>query len=191
MTNFVEEKIEEVNKFYVKLLNEEDEEVLKKSPVDENTHYNDEILINEEINDINFLEKEVEEHYNYLDLGDVLEFEEEKIIKQKYIEFLIENNLQSLKKDMKNEKIPKNEEKENELQEFESKKFELIIDCTSGMIQYMVQPVVVFVLWVTYQTSTILSNFTIAESTCILYLLSSIVLAIFFQINIIIIFNVL
>lgn len=46
-------------------------------------------------------------------------------------------------------------------------------------------------LWITYKTSSVLSNFAIAYENCILYLLSSIVLALFYQINIIIIFHVL
>ena len=55
----------------------------------------------------------------------------------------------------------------------------------------MVQPMVVLMLWITYETSSILSKFSIAYENCILYLLSSIVLALFYQINIIIIFHVL
>lgn len=59
------------------------------------------------------------------------------------------------------------------------------------MVQYLVQPMVILMLWITYDSSTILRNFAIAKSNCILYLLSSVVLAIFFQINIIVIFHVL
>ena len=59
------------------------------------------------------------------------------------------------------------------------------------MIQYLVQPIIVFILWITYTTSTILNNFQISYQNTILYLLSSIILALFYQINIIIIFHVL
>jgi fumarate reductase subunit D len=68
---------------------------------------------------------------------------------------------------------------------------ELIIDGAAGMMQYLIQPIIVFILWITYDTSTILDNFQISNENAILYLLSSIILALFFQINIIIIFHVL
>ena len=58
-------------------------------------------------------------------------------------------------------------------------------------MQYLIQPIIVFILWITYDTSTILDNFQISNENAILYLLSSIILALFFQINIIIIFHVL
>jgi hypothetical protein len=67
----------------------------------------------------------------------------------------------------------------------------LIIDGAAGMMQYLIQPIIVFILWITYDTSTILDNFQISNENAILYLLSSIILALFFQINIIIIFHVL
>jgi len=59
------------------------------------------------------------------------------------------------------------------------------------MVQYMVQPMVVLILWITYNSSGILSDFNISKQTCILYLLSSIILAVFYQINVIIIFHIL
>lgn len=55
----------------------------------------------------------------------------------------------------------------------------------------MAQPIVILILWITYNTSSILANFQIAYQNCTLYFLSSIILALFYQINIIIIINVL
>lgn len=55
----------------------------------------------------------------------------------------------------------------------------------------MLQPIIVLMLWITYSTSGILNSFNITLSTCILYLLSSIILAVFFQINVVIIFHIL
>jgi hypothetical protein len=75
--------------------------------------------------------------------------------------------------------------------EKENKKLELLVDATSSVVQYMAQPIVVLILWITYNSSTILSNFQIAYQNCTLYFLSSIILALFYQINIIIIINVL
>lgn len=59
------------------------------------------------------------------------------------------------------------------------------------MVQYLLQPAIVFMLWITYNSSSILPNFAIAYQNCILYLLSSIILAIYYQFNIIIVIHVL
>ena len=59
------------------------------------------------------------------------------------------------------------------------------------MMQYILQPIVVLMLWITYNSSAIMSNFQIAPQNCILYFLSTIILAVCYQINIIIIINVL
>jgi hypothetical protein len=59
------------------------------------------------------------------------------------------------------------------------------------MLQYMLQPAIVLLMWITYSTSSILSSFAIALPNCILYLLSSVILAVFFQINIVLVFHVL
>jgi len=68
---------------------------------------------------------------------------------------------------------------------------ELLIDVTATDVQYMTQPIVVLILWITYSSNNILQQFNITYQTCILYFLSSIILALFYQINIIIIINVL
>ena len=59
------------------------------------------------------------------------------------------------------------------------------------MVQYWLQPIVVMMLWITYNSSSILSNFSIASQNCILYMLSSVILAISYQFNVFIIFHVL
>ena len=59
------------------------------------------------------------------------------------------------------------------------------------MVQYWLQPIVVLMLWITYNSSGILSNFSIASQNCILYMLSSVILAISYQFNVFIIFHVL
>ena len=59
------------------------------------------------------------------------------------------------------------------------------------MVQYWLQPIVVLMLWITYNSSGILSNFSIASQNCILYMLSSVILAISYQLNVFIIFHVL
>lgn len=64
-------------------------------------------------------------------------------------------------------------------------------DSAASMVQYLLQPIIVFMLWITYNTSNILSNFQIAYQNCILYLLSSIILAICYQFNIIFVVHVL
>ena len=58
------------------------------------------------------------------------------------------------------------------------------------MLQYMMQPLIVLILWVTFDTSNILKSYGISKVNCILYFLSSVILAIFFQLNIIIILHV-
>jgi hypothetical protein len=58
------------------------------------------------------------------------------------------------------------------------------------MVQYWLQPMVVLMLWITYNSSSILQNFQIADRNCILYMLSSIILAISYQINMFFIFHV-
>ena len=73
----------------------------------------------------------------------------------------------------------------------ENKKFELLNDSSAGMVQYWLQPIVVLMLWITYESSGILKNFQIASQNCILYMLSSVILAISYQLNVFIIFHVL
>lgn len=83
------------------------------------------------------------------------------------------------------------EQEANEEQAKEYKKFELLNDSSAGMVQYWLQPIVVFMLWITYDTSNILASFQIASQNCILYMLSSVILAISYQLNVLIIFHVL
>ena len=59
------------------------------------------------------------------------------------------------------------------------------------MVQYWLQPIVVLMLWITYNSSSILTNFQIAAKNCILYMLSSIILAFSYQLNVLVIFHVL
>ena len=75
--------------------------------------------------------------------------------------------------------------------EIENKKFELLTDSAASMVQYLLQPIIVFMMWITYNSSNILNNFQIAYQNCILYLLSSIILAICYQFNIIFVIHVL
>lgn len=57
--------------------------------------------------------------------------------------------------------LPAEGEKEVD-REKENKKFELLNDSAGGMVQYWLQPIVVLMLWITYNSSAILTNFQIA-----------------------------
>ena len=66
-------------------MNDQDDKDEKNSKIEEKEDANDEIFINEQVNEINFLEKTDEEHTN-VEPGEIREYEDEDIIKIKFID---------------------------------------------------------------------------------------------------------
>ena len=56
---------------------------------------------------------------------------------------------------------------------------------------FLVNPFVVFIIWIVYDESQILTNYGISYNTVVLYILSALVIGVFSVINIIMIFHML
>lgn len=56
---------------------------------------------------------------------------------------------------------------------------------------FLVNPFVVFILWIVYDETKILTNYGISYNTVVLYILSALVIGVFSVINIIMIFHML
>ena len=69
--------------------------------------------------------------------------------------------------------------------------FEFLVDNVALIYTFLLQPFVVFALWVTYDESAILSEYGISLNTVVLYNLSAIVIGLFSVINVILIFHIL
>lgn len=75
--------------------------------------------------------------------------------------------------------------------EEESKIFEVLLDHMGIIYTFLFNPFVLFIMWIVYDESQILSNYGITYSTVVLYILSAIVIGVFSVINIIMIFHML
>lgn len=69
--------------------------------------------------------------------------------------------------------------------------FEILLDNTLLFFTFLLQPFVVLVFWVTYDESSLLSNYGMDYEVVILYLLSAVVIAFFTIGSMVMIFHLL
>ena len=73
----------------------------------------------------------------------------------------------------------------------ESDIFEILLDHMAMIYTFLLNPFVVFIFWLTFDESAVLSKYGIVYSTVVLYILSALVIGVFSVINIIMIFHIL
>ena len=98
LTAFVEEKNEELHRFYLNLLNEDDEEELEKKSLGDNSllNNNEHIMLDIILHEVELLEEELVEEYNEVDLSEFEPRREEGHLKKLFVQEIIKKNKQEL-----------------------------------------------------------------------------------------------